>query len=238
MSTIINGIGRVGIRNFVSATPIYPTSLKLFIDAGNPLSYPGTGTTVTDLIGTQNGTLVNGTSYSSIDGGTFVFDGINDLISFAHNPSIKPTSAGTLSVMCKMLSPSYTGVVISTMDRNTYFRGVAIYQDNSPFRAQLASNTSRQSVSMSPSYIQNIWKMLTVTWDGTTVKTYVNDTLTTNIPQSVVVTTHTNPISIGDMAISDYPMKGYVSWAKIYDNAITLTDVQNNFNSIKSRYGL
>jgi hypothetical protein len=33
-------------------------------------------------------------------------------------------------------------------------------------------------------------------------------------------------------------MKGYVSWAKIYDDAITLSDVQANFNSIKSRYGL
>ena len=40
----------------------------LYVGNGNPLSYSGTGTTVTDLTGTQNGTLVNGTSYSSADG--------------------------------------------------------------------------------------------------------------------------------------------------------------------------
>lgn len=229
-TTLISSMGK-GV-----VTPSYPASLKLFIDAGNPLSYPGTGTTVTDLTGTQNGTLINGTSYSSIDGGVFSFDGINDLITFAHNTAIKPTSAGTLSIMCKMLSP-FTGIGISTMDRNTYFRGVAIYQDNSPFRVQLASNTARQS-STYATRKDNVWCMLTVTWDGTNVKTYLNNNLEATVAQTVEVTTHTNPISIGDMAISDYPMRGYVSWAKIYDNAITLTDVQNNFNSIKGRYGL
>lgn len=238
MSTIINGVGRVGIRTYIPPTPIYPTSLKLFIDAGNPLSYPGTGTVVTDLVGTQNGTLINGTSYSSIDGGVFSFDGINDLITFAHNAAIKPTSKGTLSVMCKMLSPSFTGIVLSTMDRNTYFRGAAIFQDGSPFRGQLASNSSRQSSTFSPSFFQNVWKMLTLTWDGTTITKYVNDALQGTVAQTVTVTTHTNPVTIGDMSPNDYPMKGYVSWAKIYNDAITLSDVQANFNSIRSRYGL
>jgi hypothetical protein len=235
----ILGMGRVGIRSIAAPapTPIYPTSLKLFIDAGNPASYPGSGTTVTDLIGTQNGTLVNGASYNSIDGGVFSFDGINDLITFAHNAAIKPTSKGTLSVMCKMLSP-FTGVVLSTMDRNTYFRGAAIYQDASPFRGQLASNSSRQSSTFSPSFFQNVWKMLTLTWDGTTITKYVNDALQGTVAQTVTVTTHANPVTIGDMSPNDYPMKGYVSWAKIYDDAITLSDVQANFNSIKSRYGL
>jgi hypothetical protein len=232
----ILGVGRVGIRNYVSPTPTYPTSLKLFIDAGNPASYPGSGTTVTDLIGTQNGTLVNGTSYNSIDGGVFSFDGINDLITFAHNAAIKPTSKGTLSVMCKLLAP-YTGIVLSTMDRNTYFRGVSIYQDSSPFRAQLAGNTARQSTNYSARY-DGVWKMLTVTWNGTNVTKYVNDALQGTVAQTIAVTTHTNPVTIGDMSPNDYPMKGYVSWAKIYDDAITLSDVQANFNSIKSRYGL
>jgi hypothetical protein len=214
----------------------YPSSLKLFIDAGNPLSYTGTGTTVTDLTGTQNGTLTNGVGYSSLDGGSFVFDGVNDLITFAHNAAIKPTAKGTLSVMCKLLAP-YTGIVLSTMDRNTYFKGVAIYQDNSPFRVQLASNTARQSTNYSARY-DGVWKMLTVTWDGTTVTKYVNDALQGTVAQTIAVTTHTNPVTIGDMSPNDYPMKGNVSWAKIYDDVITLADVQANFNSIKTRYGL
>ena len=214
----------------------YPSSLKLFIDAGNPSSYSGTGSTVTDLTGTQNGTLVNGTSYSSADGGSFVFDGVNDLITFAHNTAIKPTAKGTLSVMCKLLAP-YSGVVLSTMDRNTYFKGVAIFQDGSPRRVQVANNGSRQSLNNS-TFFNNVWKMITITWDGTTIKRYVNDALIDTVSQTVIPTTHTNPVTIGDMSPNDYPMKGNVSWAKIYDDVITLSDVQTNFNSIKTRYGL
>ena len=224
--SLINSMNKV-------AVPSYPSSLKLFIDALDG-SYSGSGTTVIDKVGTQNGVMVNGVTWNATDG--FVFDGTNDVITFAHNTAIKPTTSGTLAIMVKMLTP-FTGVGISTMDRNTYFKGVAIYQDGSPFRAQLASNTARQS----SAYLtrkDNIWCMLTITWDGTNVNRYLNDTLEATVSQTVAVTTHTNQISIGDMAISDYPMKGYVSWAKIYDTAISLSDVQANFNSIKTRHGL
>jgi len=216
-----------------ASSPSYPPSLKLFIDALDG-SYSGSGTTVIDKVGNQNGVMVNGVTWNATNG--FVFDGVNDVITFAHNSIIKPTSAGTLSVMCYLLSP-FTGVTLSTMDRNTYFKGVSIYQDSSPFRAQLASNTARQSTNYSARY-DGVWKMLTVTWNGTTVTKYVNDTLNGTALQTVAVTTHTNPISIGDMAVSDYPMKGYISWAKIYDTDISLLDVQANFNSIKTRHGL
>jgi len=225
--------GIINSMNKASAAPSYPASLKLFIDALDG-SYSGSGTTVIDKVGNQNGVMVNGVTWNSTNG--FVFDGTNDVITFAHNTLIKPTSAGTISVMCYMLSP-FTGVVLSTMNTNTYFKGVAIYQDGSPFRGQLASDSSRQST-LYPAHYDGVWKMLTLTWDGTTVTRYVNDSLIGSTAQTVTVTTHTNPISIGDMTVSDYPMKGYVSWAKIYDQAITLTDVQSNFNSIKSRHGL
>ena len=49
---IINGVGRVGIRNYVepvSLSSIVSSGLILNLDAGNAASYPGTGTTWTDL---------------------------------------------------------------------------------------------------------------------------------------------------------------------------------------------
>ena len=53
--------------------------LVLCLDAGNSKSYPGTGTTWTDLSGNgNNGTLTNGPTYSSANGGSLVFDGTND----------------------------------------------------------------------------------------------------------------------------------------------------------------
>ena len=79
-----NGIGRFGVRSYVapvSLSTIITTGLVLNLDAGNTASYSGTGTTWTDLSGNgNNGTLTNGTSYSSTNGGVMVFDGVNDYV--------------------------------------------------------------------------------------------------------------------------------------------------------------
>ena len=60
---------------------IVTDGLVLCLDAGNSKSYPGTGTTWTDLSGRGNtGTLTNGPTYSSANGGSIVFDGSNDFV--------------------------------------------------------------------------------------------------------------------------------------------------------------
>ena len=57
------------------------SGLVLCLDAGNPKSYPGSGTTWTDLSGRGNhGTLVNGPTFNSANGGSIVFDGSNDYV--------------------------------------------------------------------------------------------------------------------------------------------------------------
>ena len=54
---------------------IVTDNLKLFFDAANPKSYPGSGTTLYDLSGNDNhGTLINDPSFSSDQGGCFTFE--------------------------------------------------------------------------------------------------------------------------------------------------------------------
>jgi hypothetical protein len=58
--------------------------LVLCLDAANPKSYPGSGTTWTDLSGRGNtGTLVNGVGYSASNGGALSFDGVDDYVQFS-----------------------------------------------------------------------------------------------------------------------------------------------------------
>jgi len=62
-------------------TSIVRNGLVLHLDAANRKSYPGTGTTWTDLSGlNNNGTLTNGVSYQSVNQGAFNFDGIDDFV--------------------------------------------------------------------------------------------------------------------------------------------------------------
>jgi alpha-tubulin suppressor-like RCC1 family protein len=65
---------------------IVTNGLVLALDAGNSKSYPGSGTTWTDLTNNgRNGTLTNGPTYSSANGGSLVFDGIDDFVSSVSN---------------------------------------------------------------------------------------------------------------------------------------------------------
>ena len=57
---------------------IVTDGLVFYVDAANDNSYPGTGTTWSDLIGGNDGALTNGPTYSSANGGSIVFDGVND----------------------------------------------------------------------------------------------------------------------------------------------------------------
>jgi len=66
--------------------PIVANGLVFNVDAGDSTSYPGTGTTWTDLSGNgNNGTLINGgPAFNSADGGNLIFDGVNDYVSFGN----------------------------------------------------------------------------------------------------------------------------------------------------------
>ena len=61
---------------------IVTDGLVLCLDAASKRSYPGTGTTWTDLKGGNNGTLTNmdGANFSSANGGSLSFDGASDYI--------------------------------------------------------------------------------------------------------------------------------------------------------------
>ena len=65
---------------FYRGPNIVTDNLIFAIDAGSERSYPGSGTTATDLAGTNTVALVNGVSYNPNQGGKWGFDGIDDQI--------------------------------------------------------------------------------------------------------------------------------------------------------------
>jgi hypothetical protein len=83
--------------------PIIRNGLVLELDAGNNLSYPGSGTTWSDLSGNgYNSTLTNGPTFNSANGGGIVFDGTNDYAIGNNNLNSQITTAITISVFAKV----------------------------------------------------------------------------------------------------------------------------------------
>ena len=95
--------------------------LVLYLDAANVKSYASGSTSWNDLVGTNNGTLVNGPTFSRANGGSIVFDGTNDTTNFGNILNIGlnsltiscwvkfTTSAGIFGIMGKTSLRSYVG---------------------------------------------------------------------------------------------------------------------------------
>lgn len=227
--------GLINSMNKASA-PSYPASLKLFIDAGNPLSYSGSGTTVTDLIGTQNGTLVNGVGYSSSNGGYFSLNGTNQYLTFGINTLIQPTTERTMSIWFKAIA--YSGILFSDGNYNAGTNGF-IHELSS--KRAITMNASNYSLApWTATWNINTWYYLTIKWSGNSVSIYQNGVLLTTYTLTYMPTNGVNPTILGSSSssgISNNFSNIAVSQMKIYNAQRSDAEILTDFNEFKSRYG-
>ena len=77
-----------GIADPADYYNIITRGLILHLDASAPSSYPGSGTTWSDISGNNHvGTLTNGPTFSTDGGGSIVFDGTNDYVTIPDSPN-------------------------------------------------------------------------------------------------------------------------------------------------------
>lgn len=223
-------------------TPSYPASLKLFIDAGNPLSYSGSGTTVTDLTATQNGTLVNGTSYSSADGGSFVFDGINDYLSFPDNSF--NFQAFTVEMWFKKATTS-TQMLFNNFDisgGNQYGVQLMFYSGRFDLLCYLGSGASALEIYPSNVPTNGTWYHVQIRKvAGGNLTIWLNGSLigTLATTSNVVYSANCKSVIGAQQYVSttNFFYNGNVSMCRVYNVANTDAEMLSNFNEFKSRYG-
>ena len=224
---------------------IYKTVTKglvLYIDAGNPKSYVSGSTIVTDLVGTQNGTLTNGVGYSSTAGGCFTFDGANDYIDFGINTKIQPTAARTISMWIFVDSSNLVGVFYSDGNFYTDRNGITMWIDTGGYRTEI-TNASAYQLLQHTGYIggtpnmRGSWYYMTVSFNGTTAKSYFNGTLINTYAQTIIPTNGVYPTILGTAnGGSTWWLKGNISQCKIYNTQLSDAEVLQNYNATKNRY--
>jgi hypothetical protein len=238
MSTVHGGPGN-----------IVTSGLVLNLDAANPRSYPPpyNGTTWTDLSGnSNNGTLTNGPTYNSTNGGSIVFDGTNDLIVL---PQIKPNFF-TLSCWFKATgSPSTNdsagGVLI--VSNPQLFGGSVQYSMNYSWASQrivfvVQSNLS-VSVTNNNSVLQNTIYNVVSTYDGSSRRIYLNGILIVNDIWSTNPIYPTTGVIGTQIGAWTYPgfgryFKGDIYQTLIYNRALSSSEVSQNFNATRARFGV
>jgi hypothetical protein len=241
-----------GVNNNYVA-PVGPPSLVsdlvLDLDAGNSASYAGTGPTWTDLSGKGNhGTLTNGALYNSGNGGSIVFDGIDDVISFGNILNMG-LSSWTISCWAKFDGGSGLMGIIGKTSYRSYEGRYSIYIDDNNLVAFFQPGLSSMIIStpLTP-YLDNKFHNLTLTINRSSMMYLYVDGVTVGTPVDVSSTSAMSPNSsdkfyIGSYASSDgqsplYFYKGNIGQALIYNRALTPQEVTANFNVLKSRFGL
>ena len=225
-------------------TPTVPTivqsGLVLNLDASNPSSYPGSGTTWTDLSGNSNtGELVNGPTYSSSSGGYIVLDGIDDYVTVPNNTTLN-SNVATVSIWFQYATVnSYYGSLISKADPSGTFNGWNIWIYNNVISAQIKgspSTTDLTGVSIST----NTWYNATlVSVSGGTSRLYLNNALLASASTVSYTVTNTQPLRIA-RAIDTFwsYFGGNIGGVLLYNRALSADELTTNYNITKTRFGL
>ena len=212
--------------------------LVLALDAGNTKSYPGSGTTWTDLSGNgNNGTLTNGPTYSSANFGSIVFDGSNDKVVISSSSSFA-FGTGNLTVTGWGYVTSHINyrILASTRPGNGGFANAWHIGTDANGTILLYSNAFNLQ-SASNAVPVNQWFYWTFTRDTGIGKLFVN---------TIVVASGsvTNDYTLTQIGIGDFPITGAEPWSgnipqvSVYNRALSAAEISQNFNALRGRYGI
>jgi hypothetical protein len=217
--------------------------LVLNLDATNLSSYPGTGTTWYDRsVYNNNGTLTNGPTYLQERGrGSIVFDGVNDYVALGTYTGFGNINK-TISVWFKVNS------LIGSSQRIITFPADNTITDTPAFTMNISNVGLLQcGIGGNPydgynlnigSYTIGTWTTITTAISGNNITIYYTGSLVGTKTNTGIVAT--NPIGYLGRYNSYYnqPLSGSISAVQIYNRALSSQEVLQNYNSLKSRFGL
>jgi hypothetical protein len=232
---IIQGVTLTGTY-VVDLPGVVTTNLSMFLDAGNASSYPGSGTAWTDLSGNgRNGTLTNGPTYSSADGGSIVFDGTDDFVQCSG--SVTATAATFVSwIRRNGTQGQYDGILFS---RGTNVTGMNFQVSNQlGYHWNNAVNTyGWQSGLTIPDLT---WCMVAVSVTSTAATAYLCQS--SGITSAINTVSHTSTtlddIKIGQEDFGGRFFNGNIAIAQLYNTALSAEQVAQNFAADRARFGL
>ena len=240
------GVNKYGKRENVMDA-IITSGLVLYLDAGNPSSYPGSGTTWSDLSGNGNhGALTGGVIFSSLDGGALVFDGVNDSFGTDANIDLTGTDKITVQVLVKTSTTGTHLIAEHSTDWNSNNAfGIAIENSKVLFTDH---NQGYNAINSVASINDNVWHLLTGTIDRSLGSANQNvacidGASPNNTPKPSLSNDNSgNYLShkfyVGSRAGSSYFFDGSIAKVLLYNRALTAEEIQQNFESIRTDYGL
>jgi hypothetical protein len=215
--------------------------LVLYLDAANTKSYPRSGTTWTDLSGNNNtGTLTNGPTFNAANGGSIVFDGTNDYVSTtAFN-----ITGNQITLFSWFKFNALSALETALIRKENVWQLGFINSSTGAVRCLLGtSGTTGWTVANDftySSFANNTWYYFGFTYNNGTTNFYVNGanirTITT-ITGNILSTADTTVIGANSAGSTNF-INASVAIPQIYNRALTATEILQNFNATRSRFGV
>ena len=206
--------------------------LVIYLDAGNSASYPGSGTTWTDLSGQGNdATLVNGVEY---DGESLVFDGVDENATVGS--SVLTTGETSISMWVKPDSNQTSGLG----DLNVGGGGLILYQIGTIIMMGFRGGTPEMRTT-TQFITSNVWNHITWVYNNgsksstSSFQIYLNSEIEPTLTTSGAIAGGTVFNRIGSDQNAPY-FDGNIAQVSIYNKALTAEEVQQNYNALKGRY--
>jgi hypothetical protein len=230
--------------SFSHSPRISTNGLLLCLDAANTLSYAPGSTTWRDLSGYgNNGTLTNGPTFNSDNGGAIVFDGTDDFINCGDPASLRLTTAVTL---CSWFNINAYKAWSALVGRGNAVTGVYVmqlahtgqkirfsYNSDSPWTVNIVDGNT--------TLVNGVWTYSAVTYDGSDVNMYINGRLdkTQNIGQVTFLPSAGYDVYLGcDPPGSNEFFNGRIASSQIYNRALSGSEILQNYEATKARFGL
>lgn len=223
--------------------PIVTSGLVFYVDAGVPASYPGaTSTTYYDLSPSGNYGFGNtAPTFSATNGGYFSFNGSSNMIIFPNNTALN-SQAITMESWVYPTTLTQNGFLFEKGQVNTqysyFFSGDGVFY----FRTMGLSNQDLAFTS-STGFTANTWHQVVATYASGTKTVYVN----TTSRASATGVTGTIGTDAGGMSIGvhggysgtrGYYLSGRIAITRVYNRALSSTEITQNFNANRGRFGI
>jgi hypothetical protein len=242
---ILGGIGIID-SSITTSGGIVNDSLFMELDAANY-----TSGSWTDETGNGNNATINGATWSSTDGGIFDFDGINDTISVPHvsNLSLSTSAQRTVQVWVKFDSiPALNvqlpvfGKLSSSFSFDGYWGG--LFSDGGAVRFVTNGGSSQKVNTSSSTVSANTWYLMTfisqITNTANTTKVYVNTTEYISAAHGTDTYSESNTFYLGYIGsgVGSVYLDGKIGACYFYTKGLSASEISDNYNATKSRYGL
>jgi len=226
---------------------VVTSNLVAYYDPGLVASYPGTGTTLTNLSGSApNGTMSNVTWTDPY----FTYNGSNSTVSIADSAALEPGSGSwTMEVWFNVASVPTSNVILGKFDDGGLAQDVSYSIRTNTSRGLFAqfSNGSPATFVNSTSYTITLgtWYQAVYVWTNSgltkTIDTYINGTLIGTVNHTFTSLLNApNPLYLGSYNGGEFSqwLNGSIGIVRLYNTALSGSQVLENYNANRGLYGL